>query len=294
MIILQILISGILAGGIYALISIGLTLIFGVVRVKNFAHGEYLMLGAYLVYWLNVLIGIDPYLSVFIVVPIMFAFGALTHQVVIRPVLMKSSLNQILVTIGLSFFLQNMALLLFRADFRTVRTEYSSVAIKAGVLSIGFPRLMAFVIAMAVTLAIFLFLKHTYLGKAIRAVAMNRQGAMLMGIDINFIYTFAWGLGIACVGVAAIMITPIYSIFPMVGQMFVLAAFVVVVLGGLGNFTGALLAGLLLGVVESFSGYFIHPALKEVVYFGIFILVLSIKPSGLFGLGAGYEQVGLK
>lgn len=294
MLFIQILISGILTGGIYALISVGLTLIFGVVRVKNFAHGEYLMLGAYMVYWLNVLLGMDPYLSIILVLPCMFFMGVLTHKIVIRPVLMKPAMTHILVTIGLSFFLQNMALLFWKADYRTVRTAYTGLTLKAGDLSIGFPRLMAFVIAMLVTYLIYLFLKRTYLGKAIRAVAMSRQGAQLVGVDIDYIYTIAWGIGIACVGIAAVMIMPIYAIFPLVGQMFGLPAFVVVVLGGLGNFTGALLAGLLLGVVESFSGFFIHPALKEVVYFVIFILVLSIKPSGLFGLGAGYEQVGSK
>jgi branched-chain amino acid transport system permease protein len=294
MLILQLLISGILIGGIYALISIGLTLIFGVVRVINFAHGEYLMVGAYLVYWLNVLLGVDPYMSFFIVVPVMYLAGVMTYNVVIKPILMRPSHNQILITVGLSFFLQNLALLIFKADFRTVSTVYSSFAIRAGDISIGFPRLMAFMIAMLVTFVIYLFLKRTYLGKAIRAVAMDRQGAMLMGIDINFIYKFAWGIGIMCMGIAAIMIVPIYPVYPLIGQMFVLVAFVVVVLGGLGNFTGALLAGLLLGVVESFSGFFIHPALKEVVYFIIFIVVLSIKPSGLFGLGSGYEEVGLK
>ncbi|MGI6096815.1 MAG: branched-chain amino acid ABC transporter permease [Dethiobacteria bacterium] len=292
--ILQSIISGILVGGIYALISIGLTLIFGIVRIVNFAHGEFLMLGMYFTYFVFTYLGIDPYLAILLVVPLMFFLGAITHKLVIKPVLRGTSMQHILVTVGLMFFFQNIALLLWTADYRTVRTDLSSQVLRFGNINIGMPRLLAFLVAIAVTIGIYLFLKHTYLGKAIRAVSMDRQGAMLMGINIDFIYTFAFALGIALVGLAAAMMSPIYYVFPTVGPMFEVVAFVVVVLGGLGNFTGALLGGLLIGLVESFSGFFIAPALKEAIYFAIFIVVLAIKPSGLFGMGAGFEEVGLK
>ena len=292
--ILQSIVSGILVGGIYALISIGLTLIFGIVRIVNFAHGEFLMLGMYFTYFVFTYLGIDPYLAILLVVPLMFFLGAITHKLVIKPVLRGTSMQHILVTVGLMFFFQNIALLLWTADYRTVRTDLSSQVLRFGNINIGMPRLLAFLVAIAVTIGIYLFLKHTYLGKAIRAVSMDRQGAMLMGINIDFIYTFAFALGIALVGLAAAMMSPIYYVFPTVGPMFEVVAFVVVVLGGLGNFTGALLGGLLIGLVESFSGFFIAPALKEAIYFAIFIVVLAIKPSGLFGMGAGFEEVGLK
>lgn len=292
--VLQTLIGGILIGGLYGLISIGLTLIFGVVRIKNFAHGEYLMVAMFLVFFLFSYMGIDPYLSMLIVAPLMFVLGVISYKGLIKYVLFAPSMNQILVTLGLSFFLMNVFLLFFGADYLTVRTEFSTYVIRFAGLSIGGPRLMAFVFSILITVGLLAFLKYTYMGKAIRAVAMEKQGAMLMGINIDTIYSVAWGLGLGAVGIAAALMAPIYYTNPMIGQSFVLVAFIVVVLGGLGSLTGALLAGLLIGLVEAYSGLFIAVGLKEAVYFLIFIIVLAVKPSGLFGLGSGYEEVGLK
>lgn len=292
--ILQSTVSGLLIGGIYALVSIGLTLIFGIVRIVNFAHGEFLMIGMYFSYFLWRVVGIDPYVGILVIVPGMFLFGVIVHLLIIKPVLRGSAMQHILVTVGLMFTMQNLALLFWSADYRTVRVAFSEVVIRVAGVSIGAPRLAAFCMAILVTIGIYLFLKNTYLGKAIRAVSMDRHGAILMGINIHNIYMFSFGLGIALVGIAAAVMSPIYYVYPTVGPVFEIVAFVVVILGGFGNFGGALLGGLLIGLLEAFSGFYLGTALKEVVYFLIFIAMLAVKPSGLLGMGAGYEEVGLK
>ncbi|MBI3988849.1 MAG: branched-chain amino acid ABC transporter permease [candidate division NC10 bacterium] len=292
--ILQVAISGLLVGGIYALISIGLTLIFGVTRIINFAHGELLMLAMYTTFWLFQLFSLDPYVALFFVTPLLFLVGLIIHWMVIQPILGAPPLMQIFATVGLSVALQNGALLLWKADYRTIRTAYSTAVVEVGGLFISVPRLVAFLVAMAMAVALFLFLKKTPLGKAIRATAQDRRAAMLMGVDVRRIYLLSFGIGTACVGVAGALLMPVYYTFPTVGTYFVLTAFVVVVLGGMGDMMGAFLGGLIIGLVEAFSGFLIATALKEAVYFTLFILVLLLKPSGLFGMGRGAEEVGLK
>ncbi|MBW1765882.1 MAG: branched-chain amino acid ABC transporter permease [Deltaproteobacteria bacterium] len=281
--ILQLIINGLLLGGIYALISIGLTLIFGVLEIINFAHGEFLMLGMYASFWLFELFGIDPYLSLFILVPGFFLLGLAVQRIIIQPIIDAPPLNQIFATVGLSIVLQNVALLFWKADYRTVRTAYSSLVLKTHGLMISFPRLVAFVLALTMIAALLIFLKRTYTGKAIQALAQERRAAMLMGININRTYQIAFGIGTACVGAAGAMLIPIYYAFPTVGALFVLVAFVVVILGGYNSLVGALVGGLIIGLVESFSGFFISPHLKEAIYFAIFILILLYRPTGLFG-----------
>jgi branched-chain amino acid transport system permease protein len=249
--VMQLIINGLLLGGIYALISIGLTLIFGVVEIINFAHGEFLMLSMYASYWLFQLYGVAP------------------------------PLNQIFATVGVSLVLQNAALFFWKADYRTVRTAYSTLSL--GGLMISTPRLVAFIFALAIIAALLTFLKRTYTGKAIRALAQEKRAAMLMGIDIYRMYKIAFGIGIACVGAAGAILIPIYYAFPTVGAMFVLIAFVVVILGGYNSLVGALIGGLIIGLVEAFSGFFLSPHLKEAVYFVIFILILLFRPTGLLG-----------
>ncbi len=291
---LQVAISGLLVGGVYALISIGLTLIFGVTRIINFAHGELLMVAMYATFWLFQLFALDPYIALAVVTPLLFLVGLIVHRIVIQPILGAPPLMQIFATVGLSVALQNGALLLWKADYRTIRTTYSTAVVEVGGLFISLPRLVAFLIAMALAAALFLFLTKTPLGKAIRATAQDRKAAMLMGVDVHRIYLLSFGIGTACVGVAGALLMPVYYTFPTVGTYFVLTAFVVVVLGGMGNMVGAFLGGLIIGLVEAFSGFLIAPALKEAVYFILFILVLLLKPSGLFGMGRGAEEVGLK
>lgn len=281
--ILQLIINGLLLGGIYALISIGLTLIFGVLEIINFAHGEFLMLGMYASFWLFELLGIDPYLSLLILVPGFFLLGLAVQRIIIQPIIDAPPLNQIFATVGLSIVLQNVALFFWKADYRTVRTAYSSLVLKTDGLMISFPRLVAFVLALTMIAALLIFLKKTYTGKAIQALAQQRRASMLMGINIYRTYQIAFGIGTACVGAAGAMLIPIYYAFPTVGSLFVLVAFVVVILGGYNSMVGALVGGLIIGLVEAFSGFFLSPHLKEAIYFAIFILILLYKPTGLFG-----------
>jgi len=291
---LQVLISGILIGGIYSLISMGLNLILGVVRIVNFAHGEFLMVAMYVSFLLYSTFGMDPYLSAPIVILTLFLFGFFVQRVVIQPILDTSATVKIFATLGLSVALQNLALMLFNADYQTVQTTYQTSVIRLGDVAISVPRLIAFVVAIFIAIALFYFLKNTLIGKAIRAVAMERRAASLMGINVKKIYIIAFGIGSALVGLAGSLLMPIYYVFPTVGGLFVLTAFVVVVLGGMGSMLGAFLGGLLIGLVEAFAGVWISPGLKEAVYFTIFILVLLFRPSGLFSLGKGSEEVGLK
>ena len=281
--VLQLIINGLLLGGMYALISIGLTLIFGVLEIINFAHGEFLMLAMYASFWLFQLYGIDPYVSMLIILPLFFFVGVAVQKVTIQPILNAPPLNQIFMTVGLSMVLQNVALFIWTADYRTVKTAYSGLTLKTAGLLISFPRLVAFLLAMGLIAALLIFLKKTYTGKAIRALAQERKAAMLMGINVYRTYQIAFGIGIACVGAAGAMLIPVYFVFPSVGSLFVLIAFVVVILGGYNSLIGSLVGGLIIGVVESFSGFFISPHLKEAIYFVIFILILLFRPAGLFG-----------
>ncbi|HSB79103.1 MAG TPA: branched-chain amino acid ABC transporter permease [Candidatus Methylomirabilis sp.] len=288
----QVAVSGILLGGVYALISIGLTLIFGVLRVVNFAHGEFLMIAMYASFWLFQLWGVGPYVSMPVVVALLFVVGVVVQFLVIRPILKASASMQIAATVGLSTLLQNLALVTMTANYRSVDTPLSKAVLSAGPILLGVSRLLAFLVALAITGLLFLFLQRTYPGKAIRCTTQDRTAALLMGINIDRVYLITFAIGSALVGVAGALLMPLYPVFPTVGAYFVLVAFVVVVLGGLGNLTGALLGGFIIGLVEAFSGFYV-PELKEAVYFVVFIIVLLIRPTGLFGV-VGAEEVGLK
>jgi branched-chain amino acid transport system permease protein len=289
----QVLISGILMGGIYALISMGLTLIFGVTRIVNFAHGEYVMLSMYAALVFFTQFNLDPYLAAIPIAVLAFLAGAVTQRLIIQPLLNASHASQVFVTMGLSITLMNVALMIWGADFHSVRSSYEAVVLPLGPWSVGVPRLVAFLVAVGMMAGLLLFLRKTFLGKAITAVSQDRMAALLMGIDVNRVYVMAFGIGIACVGVAGAVLLPIYSVFPTVGSYFGMAAYVVVVLGGFGSMAGALVGGLIIGVVEALSGYFISPGLKEAVYMLIFIAVLVIRPSGLLGI-VGSEEMGVK
>jgi len=283
LIIVQLIMSGLLLGGVYALVSVGLVLIFGVLEIFNFAHGEFLMLGMYAGYWLFYLFGFDPYVSLLIIIPLFFFLGFVVQRIIFQPLLNASPLDQVFATMGLSLIIQNAALYLWKADYRTVRTAYSTTTIKIGQISINFPRLVAFAIALGGIFLLFIFLKKTYIGKAIRALAQQKRAAMLMGVNIYRTYQIAFSIGIVCVGIAGTILVPIYYVFPSIGTLFGLTAFVVVILGGYNSLPGALVGGLIIGLVETFSGFFISPHLKQLIYFAIFILLLLIKPTGLFG-----------
>jgi branched-chain amino acid transport system permease protein len=288
----QLIVSGILLGGIYALATVGLTLVFGVLRIVNFAHGEFLMLGMYGAFWAYSLWGMSPYLALLVVPILMYGFGLIVERVVIRPTLTRPHMVQVFATLGLSMLMVNGAQVLWSANYRSVQTSLSDSGVVIGAVNIGMPRLLAFVLAMAISVGLYLFLKYTYVGKAIQATAENVMAARLMGIRVNQIYSLTFALGSAVTGAAGCLLLPLYYAYPRIGLDFVLIAFVVAVMGGLGSVPGALGAGIIIGIVETVSGYFISPAFKQGIYFLAFILVLVIKPAGIFGT-RGAEEVGV-
>ncbi len=279
----QLLINGLLLGGAYIIISLGLTLIFGVVRVVNFAHGEFLMVGMYLVYLIATHLGVHPYAGLVPVAVILFALGALTQRVIIQPLLNADEHIQIFATVGLSTILFNLALVVFGANVVRAPAQLGTSVLSAGGFTLVSGQLITFLVAIVLTVLLHLFMHRTYLGRALRAVAQHRYAALLMGVNVNAVYVIAFGLGTAFVGVAAGLLAPQYPVFPTVGTYFVLTAFVIVVLGGLGSLYGAVAGSLIIGVVDTLAGYYIAPDLKEVVYFGILLLILTLRPTGLFG-----------
>jgi branched-chain amino acid transport system permease protein len=279
----QAVVNGLLIGGIYALVSIGVTLIFGVVKIVNFAQGEFVMIGMYLSFFLATRAGIDPLISLVIVMPVMFVVGMLFQHVLIRRVLSLGDMPQIFLTFALSVLLMNVALLLFTANYRTVQTPYTDAAFHIGPVFISVAKLIAFVLAMAFSGALTLFLRTTDIGKAMRAAAQNRDVAMLMGINTELVFAVAVGLALALAGAAGALLMPFYPVYPTVGQVFVLMAFVAVVLGTLGNVTGALIAGLMMGVAESLGIQFVGADSGLIVVFLMLLATLAIRPSGLFG-----------
>lgn len=288
---LQLLLNGVLLGGTLAIISIGLTLIFGIVRVVNFAHGEFLMIGLYAVYLMNQHFGLHPYVAIIPAVLLLFGLGAAMQRFIIQPLLSADGHIQIFATVGVSIALMNAALLMFGADVLTVSNPsgLGVGSMNLGTLRASTGQVLTFMVSLALVGGLHWFLHNTFLGRAVRATAQHRNAAQLMGVNVNRIYIIAFGLGCACLGLASGMIAPQYPVFPTVGTFFVLTAFVIVVLGGLGSLSGALLGSILIGVVDSLAGYYIAPDLKEVVYFLIFLAILIFRPTGLFGAGRGSE-----
>ncbi|GIX49084.1 MAG: branched-chain amino acid ABC transporter permease [Candidatus Tectimicrobiota bacterium] len=284
---LQAILSGLLNGGVYALVSVGLTLIFGVLGIINFAHGALMMLGMYVSYWLFVLYGVDPYVSLIASALGLFGLGVLLERLLITPVLEAPEHNQLLLTLGVALVLENLALFLWSPDPRTLTVSYLDFAPMVGGVMLSPPRLIAFGVSVALTVLLYAFLHRTDVGKAIRAVSQEREGALAVGINIQRIYALAFGIGCACVGAAGTLVAPFYTIDPYVGGIFVITAFVVVVLGGMGSYFGALLAALLVGLAESVAAVFIPAAMKQIVIYVIFVLVLLLRPQGLFGPGRG-------
>ena len=278
--------NGLTTGAVYALVALGLTLIYGVLHIINFAHGASLMLALYAVFLLKDRFGIDPYLALVIVVPGMFVFGYALQRIVINRASHGKDENILLVTLGVAIVMENLALLLFKSDTRTIETAYTLTTVAIGPAVIALPKLVAFAGALAVSGLMLLLMKRTDLGRAIRAVAKEKQGARLMGIDVDHVYAMSFGIGLACLGAAACFLLPAYYVNPQVGSGFVLVAFTIVVLGGMGSFAGALVGGLLVGVVESVGGLYFGESLGQVGIFALFIAVLLLRPQGLFGANA--------
>ncbi len=280
---LQSLISGILIGGVYALIGIGLTIIFGVMRVINFAHGDLLMLGMYLTYFLFTLLHIDPFVSIVISIPLMFLYGAFLQRAFINRALNALPQNQILLTIGMGLVMSNSVMLAFTSDYKILTTSYSSGSVSVMGISISEPLVYSFIVTIAITAVLYWYLYRTDQGQAIRATAQDREAAQLMGINVKRMSIIAFGLGTALAATAGALIAPTYYIFPQVGSVFTLKAFVITVLGGMGSIVGATLGGVLIGVAESIGGVYLGSGWKDVIVFILFLLVLLFKPSGLLG-----------
>ncbi len=292
----QVLISGILLGGLYALIGLGMSLIMGVMKIINLAHGELMMVAMYMTFWSFTLLHLDPYVSILIVLPAMFALGVLLQKYLIAPVMEVESIlpeNQVLLTVGIGLVLSNLALLLFSADYRSVPVAYASKALywdlKAGgqtiSLSFSVPMIGAFAVALLLGAALFLFLGRTELGRMIRATAQDRRAASLMGINTRRITYVTFGIGSALVGAAGALLAPVYYLFPQIGGPFTLKAFIITVLGGMGNIPGAVLGGVVLGLAESLGSVYISLGYKDAFGFIIFVLVLIFLPKGILGRG---------
>src|SRR5512141_2966064 len=293
---LQVLISGVLLGGLYALIGLGMSLIMGVMKIINLAHGELMMVGMYITFWGFALLKMDPYVSILVVFPVLFIPGALLQKYLVAPVMEVDSIlpeNQVLLTVGIGMVLSNLALLLFSANYRSVPVSYANKTIywdlKAGgqtmSLSFSVPMLVAFGIALVIGGSLFLFLGRTDLGRMIRATAQDKRAAALMGVDTRRITWVTFGLGAALVGAAGALLAPVYYLYPAIGGPFTAKAFIITVLGGMGNIAGAVLGGLVLGLAESLGSVYVSLGYKDALGFVIFVLVLIFMPKGLLGRG---------
>ena len=290
-ILVDVLVAGLLLGGTYALVAVGLNLVFGVVRVINFAHGELVMLGMYGGYVAHVF-GFDPYLSVLVVAPLMFLFGVIIQRVLIQP-LQGEPLMQVFTTFGLLLLLQNLVLAGTGGQAVSIEIERYSRPIHAFGTSVGIPRLVVLAVATLVTIGLREYLNRSMTGRAIRAVVQDRNAARLMGINVERIYMLVFGLAAAMAGVAGVLLGPSYSATPYIGGDFIFAAFAVVTLGGLGSIPGAYIGAMIVGVVEVLSGFYIEPSLRQAVWFALFILVLIVRPTGLLG-AKGAAELGVR
>lgn len=275
----QVVISGLLAGSIYAMVALGLGLIFGVMRVLNVAHGPLLMLGAYTTFWLFQRTGMNPYLSTLVSMPLLFLLGLALQRVLVRRVVDAPELSSLLLTFGISIALVNLAQLAFTSDLRSV--EYLTGSFVVGPFAISKPRLAACAFAIAITVASFVFLRSTRLGKAIRAVSQSREVAQVCGIDVQRIHLLAFGLGSALAAAGGSLVAVMVAIQPEMGQVYTFKSFLVIVLGGAGNYPGALLGGLLLGLLEQLSSLFLTAQVNEAVAYVLLVLVLLVRPTGL-------------
>jgi branched-chain amino acid transport system permease protein len=277
------ILNGLLTGAVYGLVALGLTLIYGVLHIINFAHGALLTAAMFAAFFAHRLLGLDPYLAALGLTPLFFALGYSLQRFVIGPAAHGEDRNILLVTLALAVVIENALLYGLGADTRTLNLPYAFDVVDIGVAFLALPRVAGFAVVLAVALVLWLMLTLTDTGKAIRAVAKEKLGAELSGIDVAHIYAVTFGLGTACLAIAACLLIPTYYVNPHIGNAFVLVAFTIVVLGGMGSVTGALIGGLFVGVVESLCGLYLGESLGQIGIFIMFILVLLLRPSGLFG-----------
>jgi branched-chain amino acid transport system permease protein len=287
--IIEDMINGVLMGSIYGLTAMGLTIIFGVLKVINFAHGSVLMVGMYAAYWAINLTGIHPYLALALVIPAMFVFGYYLQDIVIKPIFIaeknvREPITVIIVTTGIWYILDNLALLVFGPQYRSLTDNpLQGQMVELGSMFVSVPKLYGFITALVTTGVIHWFLQRTIMGRAIRATSMDREAASLMGINQYRIYNVTFGIGAATAGIAAVTLIPFNNVFPTVGVLFDIKGFIIVVLGGLGSISGALIGGIIIGLIESVGPQFMTATWTEAIVYGLFLIVLFVKPSGLFG-----------
>ncbi len=277
---LQGVVSGLLAGGLYAMVALGMALIFGVMRVINIAHGTLLMLGGYTTYWLFSLYGMNPFLSLLISFPILFLVGAILQRLFVYQVVNAPELSSLLLTFGISIFISNMAMVAWTADYRSV--EFLTGSFLLGPIALSKPRLVVFSFALAITWLAFLFLNLTKIGKAIRATSQQRDLAQVCGINVRQIDLITFGLASGLAGAGGSLLSVMYSVFPEMGQIYVFKSFLVIVLGGAGNYPGAFFGGLILGLAEGLASLFLSAQLSEVIAYILLVIILLVRPTGLF------------
>jgi branched-chain amino acid transport system permease protein len=281
----QSVVSGVLTGSLYAMIAVGLTIVFGVMRIINLAHGEMVMLGMFGAYWSYTLFGLDPFLSIVIWAPVMFAAGMLIQRFLLRDVIPKGELNTLLYTAGLSLLIANLALFFWTGDYRTLNLPYAVMPARPFGIAVPIPLAIAFLTAIAISTGLYFLLSRSDVGRAIRATAQNPQSAALMGVNVERIDMITFGLGTALAAAAGVLLVPSLYLFPTVGEILIVKCFVIVVLGGLGSVPGAIAGGILLGLVESLGAVYVSVAYKDTIGFVLFLLVLLFRPAGLFGVG---------
>jgi len=281
----QVLINGILIGGIYASFAVGFSLIFGVLRIVNILHGEFIMLGAFITYWLFKLYGIDPFLSIPVSFVILFIFGFLIQRYIINRIIEAPEIMSLLLTFGLSLIISNLALTVWKGDYRLVNPEYAGANFKILSFTIPYVRLATFSFALAAVGALYLFLQRTDLGRAIKATSQNKIGARIQGVRPSMIYAVTFGLGAAITAVSGSLISLSFSVFPSMGGDYLLFSFFIVVLGGLGHIPGALAGGLILGILQSLSTNFLGAGMTYILVFIVLYVVLIVRPAGIFGKG---------
>jgi len=278
-------VNGILLGGLYCLLGIGMTLIFGVMRIINACHGDLLMIAMYMAFFLFTATKLDPFVSILVAAPALFAIGCGIYSGLIRRMRGEFEESSLILTWGIALVLENLFTLAFSADYRSIVTRYSTGTLTLAGISLSIAMAVSFAVAILLTSALYWFLLRSNLGRAIRAIAENRSAAQLMGINVERVQMISYGIGAALAGAAGAAFSSVFYMFPAIGGQFTVKAFEVIVLGGLGNVVGAFFAGILLAVAESLGAIFISSGLKDAVGFLIFVLVLIFRPAGLFGRG---------
>ena len=281
--VLQGIVSGLLFGGVYSLMAVGLTLIFGVMRVVNFAHGDMMVWGMYLAYVLATRAGVDPYVSFLVCAGALFALGLAVQRGLVDRIVDAPHEMQILLMLGVALVLENVALLAFGPEPTRVRSPLASATLWLGPVFVDVARLVTFLVAVALTTALWAFLFRTDLGRTIRAAADNTYGALVIGTDVRRVYAVAFGVGAACVGAAGALVSPILPFQPPTGLSLSVASFNIVIIGGMGSLLGAFVGGLLVSLAESLGAVFLKPSLKELFSFSLLIVILLFRPAGLFG-----------